>query len=63
VTAANIQHTIKLLCVKISMMETEINISKSVDLEGGRQACIHVTYSSWNTKKSKRLMAAVFLKT
>jgi hypothetical protein len=45
------------------MIETEINISKSVDLEGRRQACIQMTYSSWNTKKSKRLMVAVFLKT
>jgi hypothetical protein len=30
-------------------METEINISKSFDLEGRRKACIQVTYSSWNT--------------
>jgi hypothetical protein len=44
------------------MIDTEINMSKSVDLEGRRQACIQVTYSSWNTKKRKRLMVAVFLK-
>jgi hypothetical protein len=44
-------------------MEPEIHISKSVDLEGRRQACIHVTYSSWNTKKIKLLMVAIFLKT
>jgi len=50
VTAANIQYTIKLVCVKISMMETAINISKSTDLEGRRQVCTQVTSSSWNTK-------------
>ena len=64
VTAANIRYRIKLLCVKRSMMETEINISKSIDLHGRRQACIsksidlhgrrqaciQVIFSSWNTK-------------
>jgi hypothetical protein len=48
-TAANIRYRIKLLCVKRSMMETEINISKSIDLHGRRQACIQVIFSSWNT--------------
>jgi hypothetical protein len=35
-------------------MEPEICISKSVDLEGRRQACIHVRYSSWNTNKEEQ---------
>jgi hypothetical protein len=34
-------------------METEINILKSTDLEGRRQACIQVTPSSWNTNKEE----------
>lgn len=59
-TAANIHYIIKLLCVKILIMETAINTSKSPDLEGRRNACIQVTSSIWNTKKSKHL-PAVFL--
>jgi hypothetical protein len=45
------------------MMETEINILKSIDLEGRRQASIQVTLTARTTKMSKLLRVAVFLKT
>jgi hypothetical protein len=36
-------------------MEAEINILKSIDLEGRRKACIQVTSSSWNTNKEEQV--------
>lgn len=53
-TAANIHFIIKLLCVKILIMESAINISQSADLERWRQACIQVT-------SSIKYLTAVFL--
>jgi hypothetical protein len=53
--------------VKILMMEIEINtgVSKSVNLEGRRQGLVFRCHLAAGilTKKSKRLMMAIFLKT
>jgi hypothetical protein len=46
------------------MMETETNISKYIDPEGRRQACIQVTSNSWNTSKEEQAFrGGGFLKT